>query len=600
MSVALILLAAIAFRIVYLLQYKGSVPYFSVPIVDSQVYDAWAQRLVAGEGYGPKPFYMAPFYPYLLALLYKIAGHKLLFVYLLQAVVGALSLFLVYILGRRISGHRAGLFAMVFLAFYAPLVYLESKLLTETLAVALNLTSILLVMRALDRPMAARFLIAGLALGMSIICRPAALITAALVVVWLVLPAVRMRHGIRARFTALLVIGIAATILPITVRNYVVGKDFAVITTNAGIVFAQGNSRSSTGFFASLPEFSGSVHTEQEEGIRLAGEALGHPVKPSECSSYWLGYGLRYIREHPGSYAALLLRKVVWSLHNGESACVCNVYLEKQLVPALRLLFMPFSALLALGLFGIAHEMRRNVSRDARLLALPVLSIFLSLLLFSVSSRFRAPAAAPLAVFAGVGLSTLIGLAARRDLRGLGMSVVCMSPVFLVSLVPYPKPYITAEAPLNLATAFLSLNRTEEAIIHLERALDMQPDHPLAHLNMGRALAKQERYEPAVEHYEQALADQPDNAEAHYYLGYALANLGRSDEAAEHYRESLRLHPANADARFNLGVPYDMRGETEAAIGEYRAAVRLSREHGGEPHPEFVKSLASKMPEPGR
>lgn len=623
--VAVVLLAAIAFRVVYLLQYRAHVPYYSVPIVDSYVYDAWAQRVAAGQGYGDKPFYMAPLYPYLLALLFKIAGHKLALVYISQAALGVVTLLLIYMLGRRTFGHAAGVIAMVLVLLYAPLVYLETKVLTETLAVTLNLASILLVMRALDKQTAARFLVAGLALGLSIICRPAALITAALIGVWMILPSVRSRYGIRLQSPALVLLGIAVTILPITIRNYVVGHDFAVISTNAGIVFAQGNNAGSKGFFTALPGFSGSVQVEQEESTRLAVRALGRPVTQSELSSYWLGYGLKFIRENPGAYALLLARKLTWSLHNGESACIYNVYLEKQLVPALRLLITPFSVLIGFGIYGIAISMRK---RDAQLLALAVLSVYISLMVFSVSSRYRVPVSAPLAVFAGFGISRLFELISSRDFRGIGVSAACIAPVFLISLIPYPKAYITAEAPANLGFGYFMAGRTDEAIVQLQRAVDMDPGFTYPHLLLGRALARQGKYEEAVGHYETVIGNQPDNADAHYFLANALVELGRTNEAIVHYADTVRLQPANVEAHFNLGVLNDGREKFQEAIRQYRAAIdlrpdyadahnnlaidlytvgryadawqeaRLCRQYGGTPHPGFIKALEAKMPEP--
>jgi tetratricopeptide (TPR) repeat protein len=623
-----VLLAAIAFRVVYLLQYKAQIPYFSFPIVDSSLYDTWAQRVAAGEGYGAKPFYMAPLYPYLLALVYKILGHKLFLVYVGQAALGVLNLFLVYMLGRRVFGHRSGLVAMCLLMLYAPLVFLESKLLTETLAVTLNLASILLVMRAVERPSASRFLASGIGLGLSVICRPAALITAVLVGVWLALPAIRRAHGVRPTCLVLLVVGIAAVILPVTVRNYVVGRDFALISTNAGIVFAQGNSATSSGLFASLPGFSANVQTEQEEGMRLASKVLGRSVKPSESSSYWLRYGLKFIREKPGGYAILLARKLVWSLHNGESACVYNVYLEKQMLPALRLLFVPFSVLIALGLYGVVLSSRRTGSADAQLLGLMILSIYLGLMLFSVSSRFRVPSSAPLAVFAGFGICRLMQIGRDRDLRGAAASAAWIVPVFLISLVPYPKAYITSEAPANLGAAYFTAGRMDKAVTQLERAVEMSPGFVYARMYLGRALAKQGDYVSAIDHYKRVLNEQSENADAHYYLAYALAEEGRAEEAIGHYRQVIRLAPEFADAHFNLASLYDSSKRYDDAIREYRAAigvrhdhaeahnnlaiylytvgryaeaweeVRLARRYGRNPHPEFIEALEARMPEP--
>ena len=170
LGVALVLMGAVAIRIVYLLQYRAHAPYYSTPILDSAYYDDWAMRVAQGQGYGPMPFYMAPLYPYVLAAVYTAAGHSLGLVYILQSVLGVANLLLVYVLASRTFGHKSGLIALILMTAYAPLVYLETKLLTETLAITLNLASLLLLMRALRRPTIAWFGLAGVSLGLSALC----------------------------------------------------------------------------------------------------------------------------------------------------------------------------------------------------------------------------------------------------------------------------------------------------------------------------------------------------------------------------------------------------------------------------------------------
>jgi 4-amino-4-deoxy-L-arabinose transferase-like glycosyltransferase len=183
--VALVLLVAALLRVVYLMQYKAHVPYYSAIILDSIYYDSWAWKVAQGKGYGPMPFYMAPLYPYVLAVIYKLFGHSLGLVYALQSALGVVNTYLVYILTRRMFGHKSGIAAMVIILAYAPLMYLEPKILTETLSIFLNLASLLLVMKAVDQPGPSRFTVAGLVLGLSALCRPNALLTIALVLVWL-------------------------------------------------------------------------------------------------------------------------------------------------------------------------------------------------------------------------------------------------------------------------------------------------------------------------------------------------------------------------------------------------------------------------------
>ena len=67
--------------------------------------------------------------------------------------------------------------------------------------------------------------------------------------------------------------------------------------------------------------------------------------------------------------------------------------------------------------------------------------------------------------------------------------------------------------------------------MHLQKAVDIQPDSAEVHSNLGIALAADGRLDEAVTQFRKALEVQPDSAEAHYNLGDALAKQGRLDEA---------------------------------------------------------------------
>ena len=52
---------------------------------DSRGYDEWARRIAAGDWLGRDVFYQAPLYPYLLGVIYAVAGRHLLLVRIVQA-----------------------------------------------------------------------------------------------------------------------------------------------------------------------------------------------------------------------------------------------------------------------------------------------------------------------------------------------------------------------------------------------------------------------------------------------------------------------------------------------------------------------------------
>ncbi|MDI6828982.1 MAG: glycosyltransferase family 39 protein, partial [Armatimonadota bacterium] len=371
--VAFVLALAAAFRIAYLIQYKAHIPYYFIPIGDSAYYDIWAQRVAKGEGYGQMSFYLAPLYPYVLALIYGVIGHKLVVVYVLQVILGAFNLLLVYMLGRKIFSHWVGVASMVLLLFYAPIAYLESKLLSETIWITLSLLSMLFLLFALEQPSTLIFLAAGFTLGLSAICRPVGLIFIAFVLVWLVF------NGYRQvlRVFVPLLMGISIAVLPVTVRNYMVSGEFVPISTNSGMTFWHGNNPDATGICSIPPGLTTSIMDQQREEMAIASKALGRDVTASESSFYWFGRSLNFIRTHPSAYARLLGKKVIWSLHSREAPCNYNVYLERKFVPVLRVLFMPFWVILGFGMLGYVFAHKEG-QKKSNLIALYVICVFVS------------------------------------------------------------------------------------------------------------------------------------------------------------------------------------------------------------------------------
>jgi predicted O-linked N-acetylglucosamine transferase (SPINDLY family) len=127
----------------------------------------------------------------------------------------------------------------------------------------------------------------------------------------------------------------------------------------------------------------------------------------------------------------------------------------------------------------------------------------------------------------------------------------------------------------NLGLALTGLERAEDAVAALERALTCSPDHAIAHNNLGNALKALGRAEAALAAYERALALDPVYVEAHNNRGNALVKLGRPEEALPAYRRALELNPDYADGHNNLGNALQALGQLEPAMESYRAALGL-------------------------
>lgn len=136
------------------------------------------------------------------------------------------------------------------------------------------------------------------------------------------------------------------------------------------------------------------------------------------------------------------------------------------------------------------------------------------------------------------------------------------------------------DAEGGLGNALLHANRVPEAFHHFEEALRLSPDRPEVHVNLANVLSLTGRLPEAIGQYEQALRLEPDYAETHCNLAITLAEAGRLHEAVAHFREALRLKPDYAYAHYNLGVALMQLGQTAEAQEHLREAMRLKPELG--------------------
>jgi tetratricopeptide (TPR) repeat protein len=131
-----------------------------------------------------------------------------------------------------------------------------------------------------------------------------------------------------------------------------------------------------------------------------------------------------------------------------------------------------------------------------------------------------------------------------------------------------------AEADNNLGTVFLNQGRLDEAAEYYHRALEANPSFAEAHNNLGILLAKQGRITEAIEHYQKAIELNPNRAEMYNNLGNLLATRGRSAEAIGQFQKALEMEPDNAKAHYNLANIFIVQGRWDEAIEHYQRALK--------------------------
>src|SRR5262249_22515003 len=114
---------------------------------------------------------------------------------------------------------------------------------------------------------------------------------------------------------AMLIIGASVVLLPVGLRNAIVGGEFHLTTAQFGPNFYIGNHAHADGTYASLRFGRGSPEYEQSDATALAERAAGHALSPGEVSGYWADLALDDIGAHPVDWMRLEAHKfrLLWN-----------------------------------------------------------------------------------------------------------------------------------------------------------------------------------------------------------------------------------------------------------------------------------------------
>jgi 4-amino-4-deoxy-L-arabinose transferase-like glycosyltransferase len=208
-----IFLTALAVRVGYV-SFLDEGYYFS----DFRVYERAALSLMQSHGFDPD-YNRPPLYPLFLAANYMVLGEHFITVRLIQALLGAYCSVLIYVIGVRLLGPRAGAIAAGISVFYPYYVFL-SGLLYPTLITTLLLIAVLFFsLRGWEDKSPLHFLLAALCLGMATMATPVSLAFLPCLV-----GALLLRRGMswwrRLSTTGLMLLIMAGCILPWTAYYY--------------------------------------------------------------------------------------------------------------------------------------------------------------------------------------------------------------------------------------------------------------------------------------------------------------------------------------------------------------------------------------------
>ena len=132
-----------------------------------------------------------------------------------------------------------------------------------------------------------------------------------------------------------------------------------------------------------------------------------------------------------------------------------------------------------------------------------------------------------------------------------------------------PEPYV------GLAGALMRALRYEEAIVNLDRALQIEPNDTNALYLRGLIAAERGQTVEAKQWLSRALRISPDQPELHFALGAILASEKQYGAAADRFGQVVRLRPTDVAAWNNRALALLELGKVDRAVECYQAVVKL-------------------------
>ncbi len=463
-------------RLIYFHQVRGN-PLYQFITLDERGNHDFALAILH-HTVPPISYYKAPLYPYFLAGVYALLGPESIDARLIQCLVVSVNPVLTLLIARWLFGWVVGVVAGLWAAVFWTFVYYSTELLDAATACTWYLLLAYFLVAWDDRRWS-KWLVCGIVLGLGAITRPNILPFAPVLAVIVLIVTLRKTHGDASSSTShipadngenrapeiptpeypgrgrralvrvtALTIGCCAAVLPVTLRNRIVGGEWVLIGAYGGLNIHVANNPHSDSKNGPLlvdeSRFLPNTTWDPNEpwarcclnyknAYRLTEGHLGRRPTPGEFSSHLSRLGMEYIRENPGWFARHALRRFCWLFNAYEFPSNKDIYHFARFSGLLRVLsYFHYGWMAPLALVGLGIALMTPSLRTARLAYIVAMwgSLALPALMFIINARFRVPMVNLMVPFAAFALVTIVRMArqptGRLKLIPLGIALVVL------------------------------------------------------------------------------------------------------------------------------------------------------------------------------
>ena len=141
--------------------------------------------------------------------------------------------------------------------------------------------------------------------------------------------------------------------------------------------------------------------------------------------------------------------------------------------------------------------------------------------------------------------------------------------------LPDPKDKLDVYGEVALAGDLINEQAYEEALGHLERVLELDPEVPQAKLLLATCYVEMDRREEAKRQLDEVLQTDPDNVDALISMANLLLKEGKQEEVIAIGKKALAVDERNTQAHVLIGQVYMDRDDHRQALVHLEKAVEI-------------------------
>jgi len=429
----------------------------------------------------------------------------------------------------------------------------------------------------------------GSLLGIAALAEAGILFFLIMLIAWIFVRLKQISKKEKMVYALILLVCVCFVLSLVTLRNYLVEKDFVLITAHSGINFFLGNNPQAQGGLL-IPTYLRSTRRGLLEDARIYSERHSNrELRPSEVSNFWFRRAVSFIKNHPSNYFKLLLKKTKIFWHNFEpmDTMEFTLLLNKKLI--FNLLTHSFGIIAPLGLLGFFIIRWKE---EVVILFLFILSQFFASITFFVTSRNRLVVVPFLIIFASYFIYWVYTQFKERKIKPLLLALSSVMLIFMLLNLKNPgHKGMEAERSYNLGVLYTETGSYQEAEKYFTQAIDLKPSDHMIYFGLANVYYLKNDITKAAELYEKVIELSPNFLDAYFNLGLVYQEKGKLKEAEEFFNKVIDFDFRAYDAYFNLGNIYKSQGRCDMAIKLFKKIPKDIPMYYEQVYPEFKKCL---------